>query len=167
VKQIELPAQHLDADIQILSQADLLKNAITTIRDARVKAQIKNKDEITLYCTAKDSKLWVSVSDLLCKQVNANSFTITDASVPDTIQLVIGGDRIYVKTEKELDTSAQKAQLEADLKYYTGFLESVEKKLSNERFVQNAKPEVVELERKKQADALEKIKLIQESIQNL
>jgi len=167
VKQIELPAQHLDADIQILSQADLLKNAITTIRDARVKAQIKNKDEITLYCTAKDSKLWVSVSDLLCKQVNANSFTITDASVPDTIQLVIGGDRIYVKTEKELDTSAQKAQLEADLKYYTGFLESVEKKLSNERFVQNAKPEVVELERKKQADALEKIKLLQESIQNL
>jgi len=79
----------------------------------------------------------------------------------------VGGDRFYVKADKEVDTSAQKAELEADLNYYVGFLESVEKKLSNERFVQNAKPEVVDLERKKQADAMEKIKLLQESISNL
>jgi valyl-tRNA synthetase len=167
VKQIEIATSNLHDDVQILNQAELLKNAITAIRDARVKAQIKNKDAITLYCTAKDAQLWESVSDLLCKQVNATSFSLTDAAITDTIQLVLGGDRIYIKTEKELDTSAQKAQLEADLKYYTGFLESVEKKLSNERFVQNAKPEVVDLERKKQADAMEKIRLLQESIQNL
>jgi valyl-tRNA synthetase len=99
--------------------------------------------------------------------VNAASLQMVDSPVADTIQLVIGGDRFYVKADKELDTTAQKAELENELKYYIGFLESVEKKLSNERFVQNAKPEVVELERKKQSDAQEKIKLLQESLRNL
>jgi valyl-tRNA synthetase len=54
--------------------------------------------------------------------------------------------------------------LEKELEYQKGFLLSVEKKLSNERFVQNAKPEVIELERKKKADAEAKIKAIEESL---
>jgi valyl-tRNA synthetase len=63
-----------------------------------------------------------------------------------------------------VDTTAQKEQLLKDLEYQKGFLISVEKKLSNERFVQNAKPEVVEVERKKKTDAEEKIKAIEESL---
>jgi valyl-tRNA synthetase len=63
-----------------------------------------------------------------------------------------------------LDTTAQKEQLEKDLEYLKGFLQSVEKKLGNERFVQNARPEVIETERKKKADAEEKIKVIEESL---
>ena len=63
-----------------------------------------------------------------------------------------------------VDNEAQKAQLQKDLDYLRGFLASVEKKLSNERFVQNAKPEVIEAERKKQVDAMEKIKVIEESL---
>jgi len=66
-----------------------------------------------------------------------------------------------------MDTGAQKAQLEQDLAYQRGFLESVEKKLSNERFVQNAKPEVVAAEKKKKADAEEKIRAITESLKQL
>jgi valyl-tRNA synthetase len=61
----------------------------------------------------------------------------------------------------------QKDQLLKDLEYQKGFLLSVEKKLSNERFVQNAKPEVVEVEKKKKADAEAKIKAIQESLASL
>ena len=167
VKQIEPSTLISDADVQILKQSDLLKTAITAIRDARVKAQIKNKDVVTLYCTTKAAENWTSITDLLCKQVNAASLEMVDTPVADTIQLVIGGDRFYVKADKELDTTAQRLELENELKYFVGFLESVEKKLSNERFVQNAKPEVVELERKKQADAQEKIKLLQESLRNL
>jgi valyl-tRNA synthetase len=99
--------------------------------------------------------------------VNAISFEYTNDPIQDTIQLVIGGDRFYLKSDQEIDTSAQRKELEAEISYYQGFLDSVEKKLSNERFIQNAKPEVVELERKKQADAMEKIKMLQESIANL
>jgi valyl-tRNA synthetase len=63
-----------------------------------------------------------------------------------------------------LDTVAQKEQLQKELDYHRGFLISVEKKLGNERFVQNAKPEVVEVERKKKADAEQKIQALEESL---
>jgi valyl-tRNA synthetase len=78
--------------------------------------------------------------------------------------VVVGIDKFYVESEAIVDTTAQKEQLLKDLEYQKGFLISVEKKLSNERFVQNAKPEVVEVERKKKADAEEKIKAIEESL---
>lgn len=115
----------------------------------------------------KDKNVWGSIQELLCKQVNADAFVYTEESIADTIQIVIGGDRFYIKSEQEIDTTAQRKELEAEVIYYQGFLEAVEKKLSNERFVQNAKPEVVELERKKQADALDKISMLKESISNL
>ena len=57
--------------------------------------------------------------------------------------------------------------MQKDLEYYQGFLSSVERKLSNEKFVQNAKAEVVEIERKKKADAEAKIRAIEESLGNL
>jgi len=72
-----------------------------------------------------------------------------------------------LKTKLTIDTSIQKDQLLKDLEYQKGFLLSVEKKLSNERFVQNAKPEVVEVEKKKKADAEAKIKAIEESLASL
>ena len=66
-----------------------------------------------------------------------------------------------------VDISARKDELLKDLEYQRNFLTSVQKKLSNERFIQNAKAEVVELERKKQADAEARIKTIEESLQKL
>ena len=72
-----------------------------------------------------------------------------------------------VPYDTTIDTEAQKAQLEKDLQYFIGFLQSVEKKLSNEKFVQNAKPEVIAMEQKKQADAMAKIKTIEESLKLL
>ena len=66
-----------------------------------------------------------------------------------------------------MDTASQKEQLQKDLDYLKGFLISVEKKLGNERFVQNAKQEILEIERKKKADAEEKIKILEESIAHL
>jgi valyl-tRNA synthetase len=145
----------------------LLKSAITAIRDARVKAQIKNKDAVSLFVAAKENSIWSPIQELLCKQVNAKAFSFTEDAVAETIQLVIGGDKFYVKADQVLDTSIQRKELETELAYFQGFLESVEKKLSNEKFVSNAKPEVVEMERKKQADALDKIKMLKEGLSNL
>ncbi len=167
VKQVDASFKLRESDNPILKEAEVLKSAITAIRDARVKAGIKNKDGIAVFGTVKDKKVWTSIQELLCKQINAIAFQFTENSVPDTIQLVIGGDRFYLKSDQQIDVSSQLKELEAEVIYYTGFLESVEKKLSNERFVQNAKPEVVDLERKKQADALDKIRMLKESILNL
>ena len=66
-----------------------------------------------------------------------------------------------------INKDEERAKLEADLKYQEGFLQNVMKKLSNERFVQNAKPEVVAMERKKQQDALSRIAVIKQSLEAL
>ena len=76
-------------------------------------------------------------------------------------------DRFFIETEVQIDAAALKAELLKDLDYQKNFLASVIKKLSNERFVQNAKPEVVELERRKQADAEARIGTIEESLKHL
>ncbi len=68
---------------------------------------------------------------------------------------------------QQLIQSVQKEKLTKDLNYLKGFLITVEKKLSNDKFVQNAKPEVIELERKKKADAESKIKVIEQTIASL
>jgi valyl-tRNA synthetase len=167
VRQMDASFIARDADDAILKEAVLLKSAISTIRDARVKAQIKNKDAVSLFVAAKDRSVWLPIQELLCKQVNAKAFSFTDDAVADSIQLVIGGDKFYVKADQVLDTSIQRKELETELAYFQGFLESVEKKLSNEKFVSNAKPEVVDMERKKQADAMDKIKMLKEGLANL
>jgi len=167
VRQMDASFIARDADHAILKEAVLLKSAISTIRDARVKAQIKNKDAVSLFVAAKDTSIWLPIQELLSKQVNAKGFSFTDDLVADAIQLVIGGDKFYVKADQVLDTSIQRKELETELAYFQGFLESVEKKLSNEKFVNNAKQEVVDMERKKQADALDKIKMLKEGLANL
>ena len=80
---------------------------------------------------------------------------------------VAGNEKIYIKSDAAIDTTVQKEKLTKDLNYLKGFLITVEKKLSNDKFVQNAKPEVIELERKKKADAESKIKVIEQTIASL
>jgi valyl-tRNA synthetase len=167
VRQMDASFIARPSDHAILTEAALLKSAISTIRDARVKAHIKNKDAVSLFVAAKDKSIWLPIQELLCKQVNAKAFSFADDAVADSIQLVIGGDKFYVKADQVLDTSIQRKELETELAYFQGFLESVEKKLSNEKFVSNAKQEVVDMERKKQADALDKIKMLKEGLANL
>ncbi|HET9434745.1 MAG TPA: class I tRNA ligase family protein, partial [Chitinophagaceae bacterium] len=151
----------------ILKQAELLKQVITALRDVRVKNQLKPKEEIKLQIQTSDQSAYDSFKSILAKQVNASEITFARNAVAGSINTVVQKDKFFIETENELDTTAQKQQLIKDLEYQKGFLLSVERKLSNERFVQNAKPEVVEVEKKKKADAEAKIKAIEESLQSL
>ncbi|GAA0552107.1 valine--tRNA ligase [Chitinophaga japonensis] len=151
----------------ILVEGALAKEVISSIRDARNKHQLKPKDPITLHIDTHHENAFRQIESILAKQVNAKAIVYTKTAVPGGITLVVQKDKLYIETEKTLDTGAQKAQLEQDLVYQQGFLASVEKKLGNERFVQNAKPEVVAAERKKKADAEEKIRVIMESLKQM
>jgi valyl-tRNA synthetase len=150
----------------LLAQGEVLKQTISALRDARVKNNIKPKDPIKLHIQTTDQLSFGSINAILQKQVNAESIAFVSDAVANSIAVVVGTNKFYIEMEGELDTAAQKEQMQKDLDYLKGFLLSVEKKLSNERFVQNAKPEVVEIERKKKADAEEKIKAIEESLKN-
>ena len=156
-----------ESKLSILSQGELLKQTISAIREARIKNNIKPKDLIKLHIQSEDRKAFEPIETILSKQVNAESIDFVADSVPNTVTVVIGATKFYLQTETVLDTSSQKEQLLKDLEYQKGFLVSVEKKLSNERFVQNAKPEVVELEKRKKEDAVQKIKALEESLASL
>jgi len=151
----------------ILSDAAFLKEVITTIRDARNKNQLKPKDTINLHIQTENKNVYTAIESILLKQVNAESISYTSDNIPNSITVVVQKDKIFIETTALLDTSSQKQQLQKDLDYLKGFLISVDKKLSNEKFVQNAKPEVIEIERKKKADAEEKIKVIEGSLTSL
>jgi valyl-tRNA synthetase len=155
------------SDKNILKKAVLLKEVITAIRDTRNKNQLKPKDTIRLYIETEEKNYYTSIENILLKQVNAETVSYTNASVANSITVVVQKDKFYIETTTVLDVSLQKQQLQKDLEYLKGFLISVEKKLSNDRFVQNAKPEVLESERKKKTDAEEKIKVIEESLSAL
>ncbi len=155
------------AALPLLQNGQLLKEVITGIRDARVKAQLKPKETIRLSILAEQNTAYKSFESILQKQVNAESITYTDSPVANSIALVIGKDKFFIETTAPLDTTAQREQLEKDLLYYQGFLQAVERKLGNEKFVNNARAEVVDAERKKKADAEAKIKAVEESLRQL
>jgi valyl-tRNA synthetase len=154
-------------DTAVLAQGMLLKEAITAIRDARIKAQIKPKDSIDLSIQSAQGTAYEEVLPILVRQVNARNASITQEIVPGALTVVSGKDKFYIAAEKGVDTGHQKDELQKELTYLKGFLESVDKKLGNERFVQNAKPEVVAGERKKREDALAKIRTIEESLAHI
>jgi valyl-tRNA synthetase len=148
----------------ILKQGELLKQVISSLRDARNKNQIKPKDIIQLHIQTENEAAYNGIENIIAKQVNAGTINFTAASVDNTIVVAIEKDKFYIESERQLDTTTLKADLLKDLAHQQGFLLAVSKKLSNEKFVQNAKPEVLELEQKKQADALARIKTIEESL---
>jgi valyl-tRNA synthetase len=150
-----------------LKEGELLKNAITAVRDARNKAQLKPKDRIKLFYQCEAPETYSRISAILAKQVNAETPSAVTAAVPQSINVVAGKDRFYIVTEKEVDSQAQKEELQKELEYLKGFLESVNKKLSNEKFVNNAKAEVVNMEKKKKEDAEIKIGLLEQSLAGL
>jgi valyl-tRNA synthetase len=155
------------ADKKMLLSGLLLKETITAIRDARNKNQLKPKDTIKLHVLTETAGNYKTIEAILAKQVNAEQVSYTAVSVPNTINVVVQKDKFFIETTTVLDAASQKEQLIKDLEYQKGFLLSVEKKLSNERFVQNAKQEVVDIEKKKKADAEAKIKAIEDSLQGL
>ncbi|HEY0039168.1 MAG TPA: class I tRNA ligase family protein, partial [Flavisolibacter sp.] len=169
-QQVDLCIKQFEAvsvpDHTSLKQGELLKQTITAIRDVRVKNNIKPKDAIKLHIQGSQQE-FEGIKAILMKQVNADALNYVTDAVADTVTTVIGSNKFYLETEQQLDTSAQKEAMQKELEYQIGFLQSVEKKLGNERFVQNAKPEVVDAERKKKADAEEKIKALEESLANL
>lgn len=155
------------SDKNISAKGELLKQVITAIRDARAKNNIKTKEAVQLHVQTSDNSTYEALKNILLKQVNAGSLSFVNEPVANTITIVSGKDKFYIQTETTLDTASQKEELLKDLEYFKGFLIAVDKKLGNQKFVQNAKPEVVALEQKKRADAEAKIKAIEESLAGL
>jgi valyl-tRNA synthetase len=151
-------------DKEILQQGNMLKEVITAIRDAKNKNNLKPKEEIRLHIQTNEPVVYSSISKILSRQVHAGTLEFCSEPLANAITVVVQKDTLFIETDRVIDHSMQKEQMQKDLEYLKGFLNSVEKKLNNERFVSNAKAEVIELERKKKADAETKINVLMESL---
>lgn len=155
------------SDSNILDNGNQLQKMITAIRDAKQQNQLKPRDEIQIYHISKNDAFYKAVENILKRQVYASTIEGINKPLSDSINLVVGADRLFIKSNVEIDFSIQIEKLEGELAHLEKFLMSIEKKLNNQRFVENAKKEVVDLEYKKQADTLAKIASIKESLGQL
>ena len=154
-------------DEAVLNAGALLKNVISTLRDARNKNQIKPKDAIEVHIQSENNAPYQRIQNILAKQVNAKTIAYSNTPIGSSIVVALEKDKFYLVADQAIDTDSLKENLLKDLAHQQGFLESVDKKLSNEKFVQNAKPEVLAVEQKKKADALARIQTIEESLAQL
>ena len=152
-------------DEEILQLGNKLKDVISSIRDVRNKNNIKPKESIRLYIETQESSSYNTLQQILKRQVNAEFIKFNTSPGNAAIPIVVGKEKISIETNIEIDFEGQKEKLLKDLDYLKGFLNTVDRKLSNDKFVRNAKPEVIELERKKKSDAEEKIIMIEQSLQ--
>ncbi len=105
--------------------------------------------------------------DVIKKLSNVSEIILDKSNTEGIVIYVTKKYEFSIISENLIDLNFEEDRLKKDLEYQKGFLQSVEKKLSNERFVQNAKPEVIAIEQKKKADAEAKIKVLEESLANL
>jgi valyl-tRNA synthetase len=113
-----------------IAHGELLKQAITGLRDAKLKNQLKQRDEIRIYIQTDIAATYERIIPVLSRQVNAAAIHITNEAVADCINIVVGKDKFYIQSDIVVDNSAQKEQLQKDLDYLKGFLSSVEKKIN-------------------------------------
>jgi len=162
VRQLAAP---LTPDAEVLKYGVMLQELITAVRDTRNKNLLKPKDTIKLWIDTSHHAFYEGVQDILRRQVNAENIGFTTEAKPGCISIVVQTDKLYIEAAAAtIDTEAQKAQMQKDIIYFKGFIESLDKKLMNEKFVANAKPEVIANERKKRADAEAKIQTLEESL---
>ncbi len=164
---VKLYAPKTSVNEQVLKAGELLQNVISTLRDARNKNQIKPKDAIELFIQTAHNAPYQTIQNILAKQINAAAIQFTTTAIGSSIVVALEKDKFYLVADQAIDTVSLKENLLKDLAHQQGFLVSVDKKLGNEKFVQNAKPEVLAVEQKKKADALARIQTIEESLAQL
>jgi valyl-tRNA synthetase len=151
----------------VLAAGSLLQQLISALRDARNKQQIKPKTSIELAIQTEHPEKYREITHLLSRQVNASSIQFTSEAIAKSIVVAVEQDRFYISAGEIGNTVVQKEGLLKDLQHQQQFLEQVRKKLQNEKFVNNAKPEVIAMERKKEADALARIATIESALNEL
>ena len=154
-------------DKSTLEKGEYSKEIISAIRDIRKSAQVKNSEQLKAYVLADNASIYKDFSSKIIKLGGLESLEEVNDKVNDAQSFIVKGQQFFIELNQAIDVEAKREELEEELKYTKGFLVSVQKKLSNERFVNNAPEKVVALEKQKQADAEAKIKLLEESLAKL
>jgi valyl-tRNA synthetase len=159
-------AQQKEADSfdeAIIKNFDTAAELISGVRNYRQTKGISPREAAEIYTNAAE----FANEAVIRKLANVSEIHFGQKTDKPSFTFLVGATEISIPLSENLDLGEEKAKTEEELKYLKGFLISVDKKLSNEKFVANAKPEIVEVERKKQKDALDKIAILEEKLKSL
>jgi valyl-tRNA synthetase len=147
---------------QLLADIEQVKQVVGGVRTVRSMKNIAPKEQLELQCVGQNR--FEQYNSVISKMANLKAITIVATKDATATAFMVDTDEMAVPLGNLIDVKAEIEKMEAQLKHLEGFLNGVEKKLQNERFVQNAPEAVVAMERKKKSDAEEKIAALKDSI---
>lgn len=152
---------------KVLADFEIAREAIVGVRNVRNTKQLGNKDALVLKVRTSNTALYSKYAFPIKRLANLSAIDFVTEKVEGAVSFVIQGDELSIPLTGLVDEAENKAELEKELAYTKGFLISVSKKLSNERFVAGAPEQVVANEKKKMADAEAKIKALEETLASM
>ena len=155
-----------NVDEEILAQFEYMEKVITQIRTIRKQQNIANKVKIELFIK-KNQAVDTSFDSVILKMGNLSQLQYTDQKVNQSNSFIVNANEYFIPFGESIDLESEKEKLIADLAYTEKFLASVRIKLTNEKFMSSAPEKVIEIERKKESDALNKISVLSQKISEL
>ncbi|MDR6561211.1 MULTISPECIES: valine--tRNA ligase [unclassified Arcicella] len=156
-----------EVNTQLLGDFEVMFTIVTKIRETRNAKQLSPKTALPLSIKTDDKARYQTLEGIIQKLANTETIEYVSDKVEGALSFVVKADEFFINLAGEIDVEAELANAQKELEYNLGFKKSTEAKLANERFVANAKPELVERERQKLADAESKIKALEEMIASL
>jgi valyl-tRNA synthetase len=154
-------------DQQLLADFEVAFESIGRIRDLRSSKGLSPKKELLVSVRTTNPARYQSLEGSIRKLANTSPLSLVTDEVPGALSFVVKGDELFVDLGEERDVAAELDRAETELENQIVFETRIDAKLANERFVQNAKPEVVEAERRKKAEVQAKIAALRETIKRL
>ena len=151
----------------ILTEADRAFSAVSELRNLRNKKGISPKISLVVAVKTSEPGIYENFRKIILKMAGVFALTFSDIKPENSTVVPLGRDELFVVLPQKAESGLEREHLLKELEYARGFLESVNKKLSNERFVQNAPEQVLLLEKRKKEDAENKIRILEESLTNL
>lgn len=160
------PVAH-DVDETSLRDMATVQQLISEIRNVRNSKQLSPKEPLPLAIKQNSDVNYTRYESLIKKMANISAISFVVGKQLGSLSYMVGKDEVFISVAEHIDPEAEKERLQGEIAYLEGFLNAVDKKLANERFVLHAKPEVVQNERNKKSDAEAKINALKESLSAL
>jgi len=162
----QMPANG-QVNTQLIAEVEIIQQLIAQVRNVRNNKGLSPKEALPVAVKANSAIDYETYEPIIKQLGNISELSKVNDIVNGAVNFIAGTDEFYITLNIEIDVEAEKARLEKEREYLIGFLKSVNTKLSNERFMANAKPEVIENELKKKADAEARLKIVEDNLKGL
>jgi len=155
----------------LISEVQSAQNLVSGIREVRNSKGIKNQEKLRVFAEEHPATAAMmsekGLTDLVIKMAGLEALEMANGEMANSVSFLSGTQKFYVELNEAIDTAAECEKVKKDLEYYEGFVQSVQKKLSNDKFVNGAPEAVVNKERQKLADGEAKVKSLREALEQL